>query len=173
MEDIQLSRPDPAGLMADAMGALAEHLRVEVAFTKATRGAARQDAFLGLTVDDEEADAITAELAGRVRSGDLNAQEEIEARWAGIREIRRFDPTGIWTRLAVGFQLTEIELDLIMLAAAPSLDPRFGRIYGFLNDDMARRHLTPSLALRSERSGYGQPVPDALPLCPFAPVWPG
>lgn len=148
MDDIHHTRLDSAGLMAEAMGVLAEHLRAEVAFTKATRGAERQEAFLGLTVNDEEADVITAELAGRVRAGDQCAHDEIEARWTVIREIRSADRTGIWSRMAVGFQLTEIELDLIMLAAAPALDPRFGRIYGYLNDDMARRHLTPALALR-------------------------
>ena len=42
----------------------------------------------------------------------------------------------------------QAELDLLLCAAAPAIDPRFGRVYGFLNDDMGRRWLTPALAQR-------------------------
>jgi len=39
-------------------------------------------------------------------------------------------------------------LDLLVLQAAPAQDPQIRRVYGFLNDDMARQYLTPALAFR-------------------------
>lgn len=148
MEDGARVRTDPASVMADALEALAAHLRAEVQFTRATRGPDRTEEFLGLFMSETEADALTAELIRKIKAGALPGRDEIEARWRAVTAARSAAPDGIWRRLATGFTLGEIELDLLLLAAAPALDPRFGRVYGFLNDDMARRHLTPALCLR-------------------------
>ena len=122
MDDGSALRLDPSALMAEAMNALADRLRAEVCFTQAMRGEGRKADFLGLFMDETEADAVTAELAGLVSAGALAGREEIEARWDAVRQARRADRDGIWVRLATAFQLSEIELDLIILAAArPSL----------------------------------------------------
>ena len=42
--------------------------------------------------------------------------------------------------------LDDIALKLLILVAAPELDMRFQRLYGALNDDMGRRHVTMGLA---------------------------
>jgi hypothetical protein len=42
--------------------------------------------------------------------------------------------------------LDDIAIKLLILVAAPELDMRFQRLYGALNDDMGRRHLTMGLA---------------------------
>ena len=170
MDDAFAIRPDPSALMADAMNALAARLRAEVCFTQATRGDGRKPDFLGLFMDEAEADAVTAELAGLAKTGALAGREEIEARWEAVRETRRADRDGIWARMATAFCLSEIELDLIVLAAAPALDPRIGRVYGFLNDDMTRRHLTPALALRLLGSRHLDTVSLHRLLSPFAPL---
>jgi hypothetical protein len=131
----------------DALMLLTLRLEHEVALTRLLRGEGRQEGFLGLFVSDDEAQAIIAELAGtRSVSGAALNDARLAAMWAQASAARLSDPRGIWARYVATLGLTEAELDLILIASAPALDPRFGRVYGYLNDDMARRYLTPALA---------------------------
>jgi len=140
---------DAADWMRQAMMVVALRLRHEVALTRALRGADRQESFLGLFLSDDDAEAILADASGRLRaSGTAAAASEIDDLQRQLAQARRIDANGIWARLATLFGLAEAELDLLLYAAAPAIDPRYGRVYGYLNDDMARRHLTPALALR-------------------------
>ncbi len=50
-------------------------------------------------------------------------------------------------RLARRFGLSPLDLDLLLVALAPDIDARFGRLYGYLSDDLARRRPTVALAL--------------------------
>ncbi len=140
---------DAADWLRRAMMVLALKLRHEVALTRALRGPDRQEGFLGLFLSDDEAEAILAEASGRLRaSGTAVSAAEIADLQQQLAHARQIDPDGIWVRLATLFGLAEAELDLLLYAAAPAIDPRYGRVYGYLNDDMAKRHLTPALALR-------------------------
>ncbi|MGD9753522.1 MAG: AAA family ATPase [Acidimicrobiia bacterium] len=139
---------DHEGWVERALAVLALHLRHEVALHRALRGDSGREGFAGLLLDGDEAEAIVLELAGRLRaSGTAEPITAIHALEAQLANDRRH-PSSIWARLAAAFDLSEPELDLVLLAAAPGLDPRFGRVYGFLADDLSRRHLTPSLAAR-------------------------
>ncbi|MEM9370061.1 MAG: ATP-binding protein, partial [Pseudomonadota bacterium] len=140
---------DAAQWMEAALHLLALHLRHEVAITRAFRGDERRDAFLGLLMSDEEAERVIDEMTGRLQleGGHLD-ERAIDKAWAELITERHRDPEGIWSRMADVFELSAIELDLLVLAAAPAIDPRFGRVFGYLNDDMARRHLTPALVQR-------------------------
>jgi hypothetical protein len=51
-------------------------------------------------------------------------------------------------RLQAVFGLEDVEIDVLVAAAAPDLDRRFGLLYAYLNDDPARRLLSVDLALR-------------------------
>jgi len=140
---------DAAGWMRQAMMVVALRLRHEVALTRALRGQDRQEGFLGLFLTDDDAEAILAEASGRLRaSGTAASAAELADLQRQIAHARQVDPNGIWARLAKLFGLAEAELDLLLYAAAPAIDPRYGRVYGYLNDDMAKRHLTPALAAR-------------------------
>lgn len=149
MTDQSPPRLDAADWMERALHLLALRLRHEVALTRALRGDERREGFLGLLMSDAEAERMVDEMTGRLAAegGHATAQEIAAGREALAAE-RRADPGGIWARLADAFDLAEPELEILLLAAAPALDPRFGRVYGWLNDDMARRHLTPALAQR-------------------------
>ncbi len=140
-------RLDPAAWLEQALGVLALRLRHEVSLTRALRGPDRQEGFLGLFLTDEEAETLLDELAGRL-AAEVPSTEHLDHLQAGLSVAQAADTDGIWHRLAVTCDLAKIELDLLVLVAAPALDPRFGRVYGYLNDDMGRRHLTPALALR-------------------------
>jgi len=131
----------------DALLLLTLRLEHEVALTRLLRGQGRQEGFLGLFVSDDEAQAIIAELSGtRSVTGAALNDARLAAMWVQLSAARLADATGIWARYVRELGLTEAELDLLIIAAAPALDPRFGRVYGYLNDDMARRSLSPALA---------------------------
>ncbi|WP_406459201.1 ATP-binding protein [Streptomyces sp. NBC_00876] len=49
--------------------------------------------------------------------------------------------------LAADFALVPPDVDLLLIAMAPDIDPRFERLYGYLNDDLTRRRATIGLAL--------------------------
>ena len=50
-------------------------------------------------------------------------------------------------RLARSFQLDPLDLELLLIALAPDLDPRFERFYGYLQDDVSRRRASIGLGL--------------------------
>lgn len=106
------------------------------------------DAFRGLYVSDDQVDLM---LAPAVPAGDRapagpedNRRLELEA-WAdeqeaGGRELRL-------RALCRNFGLDGWDLEILLIALAPDLDPRFERLYGYLNDDVSRRRATIGLAL--------------------------
>jgi hypothetical protein len=140
---------DDAAFLETWLSVLALRLKHEVALTRALRGPDRQEGFLGLFLTEDDAQAMLDELTGRIAvtgGGELTrriAQVEDE-----LRRHRAATPGLALARIAGTFHLTEPEVDLLLLACAPAVDPRFGRVYGFLNDDMGRRWLTPALAHR-------------------------
>ena len=72
------------------------------------------------------------------------------------------------TTLTGNFSLDPLDVELLLVALAPEVDPRFERLYGYLNDDVTRRHATVGLALRL----CGEPVagPGRFRLAPTAPL---
>jgi hypothetical protein len=138
-----------SGHLELALGALALRLRREVEVMRALRAPERRDQFLGLILGEEDAAMLCDEIAGRIGAGSsegLDASVEDADRL--VRESRAADPSLTINRLAAAFGLDRLEQDLLVLAAAPAIDPRFGLVYGFLADDMTRRTLTPALAQR-------------------------
>src|SRR4051812_1877919 len=53
-----------------------------------------------------------------------------------------------WNKLVAAFELTPLEEDLILIAAAPEFDPRYETLYGYLNNDVSRKWPTADLARR-------------------------
>ncbi|MEA2842529.1 MAG: hypothetical protein QOJ69_200, partial [Actinomycetota bacterium] len=50
-------------------------------------------------------------------------------------------------RVARSFDLTRLDTEVLLVALAPDLDPKFERLYGYLNDDVSRRRASIGLAL--------------------------
>ncbi|TYB44074.1 ATP-binding protein [Actinomadura chibensis] len=50
-------------------------------------------------------------------------------------------------RLAAAFGLTDLDLEILLVALAPDLDRSFEALYGYLNDDVSRRRASVGLAL--------------------------
>jgi hypothetical protein len=68
-----------------------------------------------------------------------------EVAWEEVlaTDLSPFGERLAWARKRLG--LDALSGDVLALSAAPELDPRFGRVYGFLLDDAARRFPTPGL----------------------------
>ncbi|TWF95522.1 ATP-binding protein [Saccharopolyspora dendranthemae] len=66
--------------------------------------------------------------------------------WSGDG-LNSADPGPRLRRLAEDFGLTELDVELLLVALAPDVDVRFEPLYGYLNDDVTRRRATTGLAL--------------------------
>ena len=141
-----------AGVARDAS---LEHLlgRLEVLGARVESAVARRrandadpdDRFRGLYLSEAHVDEL---LQRRLSSIEVDAfdesSEEVErsadADEAGGQTLRL-------RRLAAEFALDLTDVDLLMVALAPDLDPRFERLYGYLHDDVTRRRASVGLAL--------------------------
>jgi len=123
-------------------------LRVRAA-VDARRGADErpEDRFRGLYVTEEDVDALLAQDARGAglpapRAELLLAQGEARADAAekegGDLRLRRLERS---------FSLSELDVELLVVALAPDLDPRFERLFGYLHDDVTRRRASVGLAL--------------------------
>lgn len=114
-----------AGLL-DRLGDLQD--RVGVAVSRRREGdPAPDDPFRGLYLSDEVVDGLLGHRppdgAGPLADG------------------------GPLRRLAVDFGLSDMDVELLVVALAPDVDSRFERLYGYLNDDVTRRRASIGLAL--------------------------
>src|SRR4051794_5510812 len=104
---------------------------------------APDDPFRGLYLSDEAVDALLRP-AGPVPPVDpwprRALDEAADAAEAAGGELRL-------RRLAAAARLTDLDVDLLVAALVPDLDPRFERLYGYLNDDVTRRRASVGLAL--------------------------
>ena len=108
------------------------------------------DRFRGLYISDAQVDGLLGgqpvavppgqpirSLSRRVRSARGRA-DAAEAAGARSRLRRLAARASSWTAL---------DVELLLVALAPDLDPRFERLYGYLHDDVSRRRASVGLAL--------------------------
>lgn len=71
-------------------------------------------------------------------------------------------------RLARSFGLVPLDVELLLVAMAPDIDPRFERLYGYLNDDLTRRR--PAIGLALELCGLPAAGSGRFRFQPSAPL---
>ncbi len=135
-----------------------------------------EDRFRGLYISEPQVDALLAgtpgplvpspaESAAAGLLADLDARAA-EAEAGGTRIRLR--------EVARAFGLAPADVELLLVALAPDLDPRFERLYGYLHDDVSRRRASVGLALELGGRGTGGRgtggVPDRDRLGPLAPL---
>lgn len=130
------------------------------------------DRFRGLYISDAQVDGLLGEEPGPlVPDGTADATErllaELDARTVdggGTDAIRLLE-------MRRAFGLEPIDVDLLLVALAPDLDPRFERLYGYLHDDVSRRRASVGLALElcDPRTRPGM-SPRRSRLGPLAPL---
>ncbi|MDM0109637.1 ATP-binding protein [Variovorax sp. J22R24] len=106
------------------------------------------DELRGLYISDEQVDALIAAPTAQGAAGpDL---DKLERRLAALHTaMQRAEPDASpWQQLLAAQHLSRAEADVLLAALAPELDPRYGPLLAYLNDDAARRWATPELAAR-------------------------
>jgi hypothetical protein len=115
----------------------------------------------GLYVSDADVDEVLAGgpprisgPGGSVRFGarTLDLESQAEAAAVAGADVR------LW-RVARAFDLDLLDVCFLVVAAAPDLDRRFERLYGYLNDDVSRRRASTGLIL--ELCGVSSTDPGA------------
>lgn len=142
--------------LEDVFSLITLRLQHEVLIQRRLRGDTRHERFLGLFLSDQEVDAIFHELReGRSASESAGGQSLDQQIDAILRRIAgRVQATAEPLppqRLAAQFGLGNNEIDLLLYLLAPEVDGRFGRVYGYLHDDVGRKRLSPGLAYRLMR----------------------
>src|SRR6267143_4252902 len=104
------------------------------------------DRFRGLYISQTHVDRLLADrsVPAAPDPAAAKAREDIEAD-ADAAEKEGSDLR--LRRLARNFRLDEIDIELLLIAMAPDVDPRFERLYGFLQDDVSRRRASVGLGL--------------------------
>jgi hypothetical protein len=125
---------------------------------------APDDPFRGLYVSDQTVDGL---LAGARRPYEWTP--DVSAVEAAADEAERTGAALRLRRLARAARLTDLDVDLLLVALAPELDSRFEPLYGYLNDDVTRRRPGVGLALRLCGRAESDPVARAR-LAPHAPL---
>jgi adenylate kinase family enzyme len=124
------------------------------------------DPFKGLVISEEEVTDLLQELVGdgTTPEGDSNQEAwmaslrgldgRIQARLAASARNGVYLPLPHLGRL---FRLTPFETQVLLVCLAPELDPRYGKLYAYLQDDVTRRR--PSielvLSLLADCTGHG------------------
>lgn len=97
-----------------------------------------RDEFHGLYITDERVEAL------------LRATQPVfeGVTPPDITTTRTRDTSSRWRQLADALSLSDDERDLVLIALAPELHPKYETLYAYLNDDATRRYPTPELAAR-------------------------
>lgn len=116
------------------------------------------DEFRGLYVSDEQVDALLAAApdADGTQSPDITLPLGDDANCS---------------RLAIWFALSPLARDVLLLAAAPDLDPKYAPIIAYLNDDVSARWPTFDLARRLFASTPEREADLAAVLAPDGPLF--
>ena len=138
-----MTTPDLAYLLGRAQ--LVEARVRELVALRRADDPAPDDPFRGLYVSEETVTRLLAAEQPVDQSSDREARAALEADAdaveTGGRQLRL-------RRLARMAGLSEVDVELLMIALLPDLDSRFERLYGYLNDDVSRRRASIGLALQ-------------------------
>ncbi|HET9346841.1 MAG TPA: hypothetical protein VFO05_14195, partial [Candidatus Limnocylindrales bacterium] len=113
------------------------------------------DRFRGLYISDAQVDSLLTGPGGPWVPDDVDASTTA-ALAAMEAEADAAERAGIdlrLRRLARSFGLDPFDIELLLIALAPDLDPRFERLFGYLHDDVSRRRASAGLALELCSSG--------------------
>jgi hypothetical protein len=113
------------------------------------------DRFRGLYVSDAQVDGMLAGGPAPLLPAAPDADAEARLR-AVEADADAAEAAGVdvrLRRLVRSFDLQPIDVELLLVALAPDLDPRFERLYGYLHDDVSRRRASVGLALELVGAG--------------------
>lgn len=128
----KVSRPDLESLFESLRNLEARLLRFIQAVRAQTGREPGSDPFMGLYVSEADVLRYLSEPGGAVSSG---------AETLPLATGKSF------TTLGERYDLSRLELDALLIALAPEIDPRYERIFAYLQDDVSRRRPSTDLIL--------------------------
>lgn len=143
------SEIDPSARhLLERLAVVETRVHAEVERRRQTQSDEAQDRFRGLYVSELRVDELFEQ--GPLEPITFDAEvaqwlEEIE------RDAARARQAGERLRLpelTEEFALSPLDVELLLVALAPDVDPRFEPLYGYLNDDVSMRRATVGLALQ-------------------------
>jgi hypothetical protein len=142
--------------LAGRLGLVADRVRLAVERRRAG-DPDPDDRFRGLYVSDAQVDHLLAGGHGPLLApqADPGAAERLAAIEADADAVEGAGEVLRLRRLARTFDLEPLDVELLLVALAPDLDPRFERLYGYLHDDVSRRRASIGLALELTGAGEG------------------
>lgn len=116
-------------------------LRVRAAVARRRAGDVDpDDGFRGLYLTDHQVDGLLAARGARLLDDDPAA-----ALLASVEQTAA--PDSRLRQLAAAFDLQNLDLEILLVAAYPDLDARAEKLYGYLHDDVTQKRATTGLAL--------------------------
>jgi hypothetical protein len=156
-------------------------LRRHILWLRTRRGNDPVPSYQGLAISEEQADRMSAPVdwaaQGRFYARDSEASRagrSLEAIEGSLRQqLAAFESGGQRTALDALtqlFRLSAFGRDLVLLCLAPELDASFERLYGYVQDDVTRKHATLDLALALFTRDTTQALTDRTSLMPHMPL---
>ncbi len=154
-----VARPEPASDddLHDRLTILAGRVAQAVARRRAD-DPDPTDRFRGLYISEAQVDSLLAGDRAPIRgpARDQPAEEALAAVDSRAEAAAAAGADLRLRRLVQTFGLTDLDLELLLVALAPDLEPRFERLYGYLHDDVSRRRASIGLALELAAGSPGQ-----------------
>jgi hypothetical protein len=135
-------------------------LRRELVAARQPHGSTVPEEFRGLVISDHEIDSILSagDFLGDRRRARESAKDLLDPIDERLRELRHnIDERRRLTEeagrtlslpyVAARFSLSPAEIDLLLIAIAPELEPRYETLYGYLQDDVTRKRPSVDLSL--------------------------
>ncbi len=145
----------------------------EVQRVRARGRALGKDAPWGAYIGEAEVDEILGDL---LSVGPFQIEGEQLDELRALLSRRRQEAADARTpedrlpRLARSFGLEDDDVDLLLLSLAADVNPRYLRLFGYLQDDFQAQHLTPGLALRLLADRRADRLRLSARLSPDAPL---
>jgi len=134
---------------------------------------AAADPYRGWYVDEQTVIRLLARPAAPPDAEPGQHADAIEQGFATAEAVAlAAEATGARVRLsslAVAFELTELDVELLLIALAPEVDPSFGLFYGYLHNDAGRPRASVGLAFELCGTTVMNPAHRAR-LAPGAPL---
>ena len=131
---------DGAAELAGHLASLNRSLAAAVARFRQARAPERRDGLGGVAIFDDEVDEFLATPADA-----LSPTAPVRRSKRGLHAVARADDQRPLATLRRRFDLGDAEIDALVHALAVELDPGYGRVFGYLNNDLGRQR--PSVAL--------------------------
>jgi SpoVK/Ycf46/Vps4 family AAA+-type ATPase len=128
-----------------------EHLVRRGALRQRLLGADPEDPYRGLLLSDQEVDQLIQSLPNDFCCGLSHpALDTVNERLRALEHrLERLDPScpSRLRNLLTALELGPFDRDVLLLALLSEIEPRYGRLFGFLHDDVTQRLPTVALAL--------------------------